>query len=172
MAESIIMPKARTGAWTTEVDETRCQGQTVSSRVVARMLAATGTARHDAGAPSDFRLHMLDEGRYRADLRPPRENALSEDIYADDDGGAVLHARQYEDHLVAVAHGEWNESACFNLADCLVRALDAGCRTFILDLGCPGALPPGARAVVESLSRCLTREGLSADIRLRHLDAV
>lgn len=171
MAESMTMPKSQAGAWTTDAGETRCQGPTVSSRLLARMLAATGAASHDGVAPSAFGLHLLDEGRYRAEVRPPREAALREDIYADDDGGAVLHARQHEGRLVAVARGEWNESACLNLADCLVRALDAGCRTFVLDLGCPDTLAPGARAVVESLSRCLAREGLSADIRLCPSDA-
>lgn len=172
MAETMTMPTNQTGSWATEANAQRSHGPCVSSRALARVLRATGAARHDGGQPLAFGLHLLGEGRFRAEVRPPRAGALSEDIYADEDGGAVLHARQCEDRLVAVAHGEWNEAACLNLGDCLVRALDAGCLVFVLDLGCPDTLTPGVRAVIESLSRCLTREGHAADIRLCRLDAV
>lgn len=171
MAETMTMPTNQAGAWATDANAQRSRGPCVSSRALARVLQATGAERQD-DASLAFGLHLLGEGRFRAEVRPPRAGALSEDIYADEDGGAVLHARQYEDRLVAVAHGEWNEAACLNLGDCLVRALDAGCLSFVLDLGCQDTLAPGARAVVESLSRCLTREGHAADIRLCRLEAV
>lgn len=134
--------------------------ETAPHALVHRLLGTLGADNGLNAVP----LLRVEPGRWRG-------VAGSLEIYAAksrcEGAESVLLARRRAGALEVAAHGDLGEEAARNLADCLVRGLEAGAQRFVLDLGRAARVGRETEAVVQSLRRCLCREAILGEIEVR-----